>query len=281
MSLAPIVSAEALAAGMADPALVVLDARSGPDRQERFASSHIAGARFVDLEADPAHVGDPREGGRHPLPSPTQFAATLGRLGVRPQSRVVVYDDRDGANAAARAWWMLRAIGHANVALLSGGLRAAREAGVPMASGPEGPRPSAPPYPELAFRAPLASIQEVDERRADGATRILDARDGPRFRGEVEPFDPVAGHVPGAVSAPYAAGLDASGCFLPEGVLRERFVALLGDVSPDRVIVHCGSGVTACHLLLQLELAGLRGAALWVGSWSQWCRQDRPIGREP
>lgn len=267
---------------MADPRLVVLDARSGPDRRERFASAHIGGARFVDLDADLAAIADPKHGGRHPLPAPSAFGETLGRLGVRPESRVVVYDDRDGASAAARAWWMLRAIGHEDVALLDGGLTAAIEAGVPTETGPQvAANTACTPYPVRAFVAPLVTIDEVDARRADETTRILDARDGRRFRGEVEPFDPVAGHVPGAVSAPYSDGLDAHGRLLPPARLRERFQTLLGGVPPERAIVHCGSGVTACHVLLQLELADLRGAALWVGSWSEWCRQDRPIGRGP
>lgn len=275
----PIVSAEALAARFGDPRLVVLDARSGPDRRARFCAAHVRGARFVDLDADLAAPADPARGGRHPLPEPATFAATLGRLGVRPESRVVVYDDRDGANAAARAWWMLRAIGHAEVALLDGGLAAAGEAGVPVVAGDEPPCPSAPPYPRPVYAAPMATIEEVDARRGEPGTRILDARDGRRFRGEIEPFDPVAGHVPGAVSAPYVEGLDARGRLLAPEVLRARYEALLGGVAPARTIVHCGSGVTACHTLLQLEHAGLGGAALWVGSWSEWCRGDRPVGR--
>lgn len=276
-----VVSALALAAERQDPTLVLLDARSGPDRRERFLASRLRGARFVDLDADLARIGDPARGGRHPLPPPTDFAATLGRLGVGPASRVVVYDDRDGANAAARAWWMLRAIGHRDVAVLDGGLAAAREAGLALESGPAGLTPDAPPYPARAYGWPLVTIDEVDARRLEPGTRILDARDARRFRGEVEPFDPVAGHVPGAISAPYAEGLDERGRMRSPEALRERFAALLGGVPPSRVIVHCGSGVTACHTLLQLELAGVGGAALWVGSWSEWCRQDRPVGRGP
>lgn len=277
----PLVTAEVLASSLGAPELVLLDVRSGPDRRARFAAGHVRGARFVDLDSDLAEAGpqpDAARGGRHPLPSPAAFAATLGHLGIDPKSRIVVYDDRDGANAAARAWWMLRAIGHADVTFLDGGLAAAKEAGLPLETGDGGPWPLAT-YPIAPYTLPLATIDEVDTARSDPKRRILDARDGKRFRGEVEPFDPVAGHVPGAVSAPYDTGLDERGRMRSPAVLRDLFAERLGDVRPDRTIVHCGSGVTACHTLLQLEIAGLPGAALWVGSWSEWCRQDRPVGR--
>lgn len=187
---------------------------------------------------------------------------------------VVIYDDQSGANAASRAWWMLRAVGHEQVAVLDGGPQSVAQSfttDVPETS-------SRDAYPATAWLLPTVDIEEVEQRRGDARWKVLDVRSAPRFRGETEPIDPIAGHIPGAINLPYTENLEGA-TFKDPNALRSQYEALLGDTHVERLIVHCGSGVTACHTLLALEAAGLRGASLFVGSWSEWCRNDRP--REP
>lgn len=259
--------------------VLLVDARSGPDARERFEKQHLAGAQYVDLDRELARrTNDPSHGGRHPLPEGPAFSFVLARLGVALGSQVVVYDDANGSNAAARFWWMVRAAGHANVRVLDGGFAAALAAGVPTESGPPRETESATLRPAL-LDGSTASIDEVAEAAADPKHLVIDVRDPARYRGEREPIDPVAGHVPGAINVPFATNLDANGRFLPAETLRAKYLELLGGRPPTATIVHCGSGVTACHTLLAMDRAGLRGARLWVGSWGEWCRTDRPIAR--
>ncbi len=278
-STSPVLPARALAALLSSSDhLVLLDAR--PKRPD-YDAGHLAGARHVDANRDlssAANAGaDPARGGRHPLPALDAWCRTLGEWGISPASHVVVYDGQAGANAAARTWWMLRSAGHENVSVLDGGLDAAREAGISTTSAP--PRvDAAPPYPAKAWLRPTADIDAVDTRRSDPAWRVLDVRARERFAGEVEPIDAVAGHIPGAVNLFYGENL-SGGRYKAPGALRALYEELLGGVGPDRLIVHCGSGVTACHTLLALEHAGMTGATLYVGSWSEWSRNGRPIAR--
>ena len=202
------------------------------------------------------------------MPSPDAFARTVGRLGIAPDDRIVVYDDAGGAKAAARAWWMLRAIGHEAVAVLDGGLDAARAAGIPLSDDPSPSDPRAPyPAEPLRWRLPIATIDEV----ASGELTVIDVRAPERYRGEVEPYDPRAGHIPGAINLPLSEHLDERGRFMSPEALR----ALYRSIDPEHTIISCGSGVTACHTLLALERAGMGGARLYVGSWSEWCRSGR------
>ncbi len=278
MSDSPIIDAGALRARMDD--VRILDCRSGPDARARYLERHLRGALHADLERDLS--GDrshPERGGRHPLPSLQTWAATLGRLGIDRQTPVVLYDDKNGANAAARAWWMLRAVGHREVAVLDGGMDAAERAGLPFESGEVSVEAKAP-YPIDAWSRPTADIDEVARLAADPDWRVVDVRASERYRGESESIDPVAGHIPGAINVPLTENLDEHGRFRDPAALRALFEARLG-VGPERVIVSCGSGVTACHTLLALERAGLVGAALYVGSWSEWCRSGREQARGP
>lgn len=256
----------------------LLDVGSGAPGKKAYFEAHLEGALWVDLEKDlSAPAPRPDMGGRHPLPAVEDWARRLGEWGIDPTTPVVVYDRQDGG-LGARAWWMLRAVGHAEVALLDGGLEAARDAG--LATSQDLPEVTTlGPYPAAAWRRPTVAIDEVERRRRDSSWRILDVRGGERFRGETEPFDPVPGHIPGAINLPYRDSLDEAGRFLSPEALRQTFDQALDEVEPERLIVHCGSGVTACHTLLALERAGLHGASLYVGSWSEWCRTGRP--REP
>ncbi len=262
---------------------VVLDASfdlADPAAGERaYAEAHIAGARHVHLDRDLSTAKTGRNG-RHPLPARAAFAATVGRLGIAPGTPVVVYDRQRGV-FAARLWWMLRWLGHADVAVLDGGFAAWRAGGGDVAAGmadTEVPTPHTAPYPE---RASLVGTVDTEALLAtlDGAF-VVDARAPARFRGEVEPLDLVAGHIPGAANRPFDDNLDAEGRFRPAAELRDAFEALLGQRAPAEAIHSCGSGVTACHNLLAMEHAGLPGARLYPGSWSEWSSDpERPVAR--
>lgn len=254
---------------------VFLDARSGPDATGAYRQCHVQGAVRVDLEADLSEPGDPAEGGRHPLPSLDTWLARLGRWGVSPTTPVIIYDAAGGGMAAARTWWMLRAIGHAALAVVDGGWQALCEAGVPSDEGDPSTH-SVDPYPSEIDRWPTADAALVEHVRADPTWRVIDARAPARYKGLSEPLDPVAGHIPGAHNLYWQSQLDSDGVLQTSAVLRERYARILGEVPPERVVCYCGSGVTACHLLLAMEASGLSGARLYVGSWSEWCRQERP-----
>lgn len=251
----------------ADGAPVLLDVRwalGQTDGQERYLAGHLPGAVYVDLETELAAPSSP-EAGRHPLPSAAQLQGAARRWGVRAGSRVVVYD-AVGGTSAARAWWLLRYFGVPDVRLLDGGLDAWAARGLPLEVGEVVPergdvvvRPG---------RLPVLDADEAAEVAADGV--LLDARAAERYRGEVEPVDPRAGHVPGALSAPTTGNLGADGTFLPTAALRERFAALGVRPGGSRPVgVYCGSGVTASHEVLALAAVGVT-AALYPGSWSQW-----------
>ena len=238
---------------------VILDARSG----EAYEAGHREGAIHADLETQLSIASenpDPAHGGRHPLPPVERWLRQVAEWGITPDTHVIVYDDQHGANAATRVWWMLRAIGHPSIEVLSSS--AGSVAAAPPAAG------------RRDWQLPTVTMQQVDALRHDPAWKVLDVRAAPRYRGETEPIDPVAGHIPGAVNLPYTENIGKS-----PGELRAMYEELLGDVPPERLIVHCGSGVTACHTLFALERAGLHGASLYVGSWGEWCRNGMPIGK--
>jgi thiosulfate/3-mercaptopyruvate sulfurtransferase len=259
---------------------VVLDVRwtlAGGPGEEDYLAGHLPGARFVNLDtelADPAGAG-----GRHPLPESERFAAAMRRLGVRNDGTVVVYDGGN-ATAAARAWWLLRRLGHPDVRVLDGGFAAWQRAGQPVETGvpavTEGDFTPGPPGAEAVEAVEASQVLAC----VAGGGLLLDARDRERYLGEVEPVDPVAGHIPGAVSAPTRDNVDADGVFLAPAALRERFSAL-GVTGGRPVTVYCGSGITAAHEVLALEVAGFP-AALYPGSWSHWITDPtRPVATGP
>lgn len=277
LRMKPVIQPQELLELRSNDALVLLDARTGPGARVAYAAGHLVGALHVDLEEDLAQKGaSAAEGGRHPLPPIGKFAALLGRLGIEPSSRVVVYDDKAGANPAARLWWMLRAVGHESVQVLNGGMEAAVAAGFPASAEVVTPRSTAP-YKVSDWELPLASVEEVERAAADKESMVIDVRDAVRYRGEREPIDTIAGHIPGAVNLPFIENLDAQGGFRSPQELRQQYTDALGNRRPDNVIVHCGSGVTACHTLLAMDYAGLPIPKLYVGSWSEWSNSGRPV----
>jgi len=238
-----------------------------------FAQGHLPGAHHADLDHDLSAAKSGRNG-RHPLPSREAFANTVARWGVRPGTSVVCYDDQGGAYAA-RAWWMLRWLGHDAVAVLDGGRAAWLAAGGALDSAPAPTATGAPPYPLTAASMPNVAAEQL--LGLLGKVTVLDARAGERFRGEIEPLDPVAGHIPGARNRFFKDNLQADGRFRSAAELRTAF-APFGE--PTACVHQCGSGVTACHNLLAMEYAGLTGSALYPGSWSEWCADPaRPIAR--
>lgn len=269
-----------------------VDVRSGPEARAAFEREHIAGARWMDLETELAHKGDPAQGGRHPLPSTSRFVATLEAHGITADSDIVCYDDKAGANAAARLWWMLRAIGHQRVRVLDGGFAAAVAAGLRTERGAmnaietsryELDRTRARALEDGTAEWPLVAIEQVKHRLNARSGAVIDVRDAFRFRGESEPIDPIAGRIAGAINVPFAGNTSADGTFKSVTDLRamyERVWSENGLAWPESssVIVHCGSGVTACHTLLALSECGVRGVSLYVGSYGEWCRRE-PVAR--
>ncbi|GIX25584.1 MAG: sulfurtransferase [Caldimonas sp.] len=283
MSLpSPLISAQALRAALASsqpPVLidVSFDLADPTAGQAAYLQSHLPQAHYLHLDRD---LCGPKTGGngRHPLPAREVFAQRIGALGIDPDTPVVVYD-RQSAMFAARAWWMLRWLGHPEVAVLDGGLPAWEALGAPLQAGPV--PPLAPrDYPLRPAGMPMRDAQAVLHALGTPQQCLIDARAPERYRGDVEPLDPVAGHIPGAINRFYKDNLGADGCFRPAEELRAEFLTLLGDAPVQAVVHQCGSGVTACHNLLAMEAAGLHGSALYPGSWSEWCADPtRPIER--
>jgi thiosulfate/3-mercaptopyruvate sulfurtransferase len=258
---------------------ILIDARGFGNSRERYEQGHLEGGLYVDLEELAAHPEDPAFGGRHPLPPLQDFTALLGRLGITPQSHVIVYDDKGAANPAARFWWMLKAIGHQKVQVLNGGLQAAINAGLPATTEiPATPEPTA--YNAAHDFTGMAVLEEVTKAAKSPNNIVIDVREAPRYLGHIEPLDLVAGHIPGAINVPYNTNMDTGNRYLTAEELKANYERVFDGKQPEQVIVHCGSGVTACHTLLALEQAGLPGAKLYVGSWSEWSRRDLPIAKE-
>lgn len=272
---APLVSADWLARHLDDPGLVVADVRwyiDGRSGEAAYDAGHIPGAVFVNLDTDLA--GSPEVGpGRHPLPSPERFARAMSNLGIGDDTVVVAYDD-SGGSIAARLWWMLKVTGH-RAAVLDGGISAWTGALTNELAQPSAPSVFTPtPWP----MADVIDAVGVDTLRRSASAVILDARSAERYRGDVNPIDKRPGHIPGALSAPWSHNLDpVTGRFRSPAELRGRLRELgIGPNTPT--VCHCGSGVTACHNLLALEVAGFRGGRLYPGSWSDWAADpDRPI----
>jgi thiosulfate/3-mercaptopyruvate sulfurtransferase len=277
-----LIDVAALAKRLDDADWIVVDCRfalkdpsAGP---AAYARSHIPGARYADLDHDLSSRPGPADG-RHPLPSPGDLAERLGAWGVHAGSTVVAYDEASGA-IAARLWWLLGWLGHERRLVLDGGFAAWQAAGLPVAAAAPSPRPARFVARRVGAEQVVATA-DLPALQADGAL-LVDARSAVRYRGEQEPIDPVAGHVPGAVNRPGSANLSPDGRFRSPAELARELGDLLGGRPPGALIAMCGSGVTACQLLLALEVAGLPGAKLYAGSWSEWIRDPaRPIRTGP
>jgi len=275
-----LVSTDTLKDHLDDPDWMVFDCRSALDDPEwgpgEYRAAHIPGARYAHLDRDLAAPQRPGTG-RHPLPDPLAFAHWLGSNGVDNAKQVVAYDQGGGA-FAARLWWMMRWLGHEAAAVLDGGWAAWNAAGLPVSE--EIPVPTPAKFEPRVDDDLWLTSEQLEAGLRDDRVRLVDARGAPRYRGETEPIDPVAGHVPGAANLPFAGNLDDQERFKDPDALRQRFDAVVGDAG-DRPVVHmCGSGVTACHNLLAMEVAGLGASKLYAGSWSEWITDpQRPVAK--
>jgi thiosulfate/3-mercaptopyruvate sulfurtransferase len=277
-----LVSTETLAAHLDDADWVIFDTRHDLGNTEKgrreWAAGHIPGAYFMHVDEDLSGAKTGRNG-RHPLPRIEEFAARLNACGVAPETRVIVYDD-GGGSFAGRLWWMLRWLGHARVALLDGGFAAWKREGRPLDVSVPAPRAGRfVPKPD-----PAATVDRrlVASALGDPAVIVIDARAAVRYTGEQETLDPVGGHIPGSINRFWQHNLGYDGRFLAPAELRAEFLEVLGDADPARVVHSCGSGVTACHNLFAMELAGLAGSRLYPGSWSEWCADpSAPVAKGP
>ncbi|RMZ60874.1 sulfurtransferase [Chryseobacterium nematophagum] len=271
--MCPIISALELKEIFYNENLIILDARVGKEVYQSYLTKHIKGARYIDLDKDLAEIGDDAAyGGRHPLPTIEKFAGILSRLGISSDSHIVIYDDKNGANAAARVWWMLKAFGLDRVQVLDGGFQAAEKNGLEFSLGEE------IFDTEILIKKkdwifPISSLEDVENELQHNSSTVIDVRDAYRYKGESEPIDLVAGHIPGAINIPFSENLDHNGYFLDPKEIKEKYLKILQDKSQD-LIIHCGSGVTACHTILALDYAGFPIPNLYVGSWSEWSRRD-------
>jgi thiosulfate/3-mercaptopyruvate sulfurtransferase len=273
-----LIDSSSLARLVGKPGVAVLDCRfdltAVEAARQAYLRAHIPGASYADLNQDLSVPPKP-DTGRHPLPGKARFAARLGEMGIDNDTQVVAYDQANGA-LASRLWWMLRWLGHDAVAVLDGGLDAWLAQGGTVQSGPH-----VAPARRFELRGggqPVTSSEELLAALARRDRLVVDARAAERYSGQVEPLDTVAGHVPGAVNHPFTGNLTPAGRFLPQAELRRRWMQVLGKTPPDGLISMCGSGVTACQNLLALEVAGLSGASLYAGSWSEWIRDpSRPV----
>ena len=270
-----------LLAHLDDPGWAIVDCRMSPatasQGRAKYLAGHISGAVHAHLEGDLSGPIVPGRTGRHPLPDPAAFVKKASGWGINAGVQVVVYDD-SGGSTAARLWWMLRWMGHEGAAVLDGGWPAWQAAGYPVRMGAETRALRqfvARVRPELVVDASM-----VERIREDRSWRLIDTRGADRFRGQNETVDPVAGHIPGAISAPYAENLDAGGRFRSPEELKARFATVIADAPVERVVCYCGSGVTAAHDILAIAHAGLGDARLYPGSWSEWVTDaSRPVAR--
>jgi thiosulfate/3-mercaptopyruvate sulfurtransferase len=281
MKFSTLISCAELAAHLDDPGWRIVDCRhrltDAAYGERAFAEAHLPGAVFMHVERD---LSGPANGknGRHPLPDPGVLAAKLGAAGIAGRTQVAVYDD-DGGMAAARLWWLLRWLGHDRVAVLDGGLGAWNGEGRPVSSAP--PAACAAKF-EARPGDRAVTAEQVLENLETRDFCLIDARAPDRFRGENETMDPVGGRIPGARNRLFRDNLDASGKFHPAGELRRQWLDALAGTAPERIVMYCGSGLSACHNLLAMERAGLPGARLYAGSWSEWCADPgRPVERGP
>ncbi len=281
MKYSTLISTEELSEQLNNPAWIVIDCRfslADPDYGRRsYKEAHIPGAIYAHLNDDLSGPHIPNQTGRHPLPEIAMFSARLGRWGIGPDVQVVLYDDAGGA-IAARLWWMLRFLSHDAVAVLNGGWRFWIAEKRPTRSRQESypPRHFTPtPRSHMMIFAP-----KVDHLITEHESRIFDSRSADRYRGENETIDPVAGRIPGAISAPYQDNIGPDDLFLSREKLHERFLTLLDGLPPEQATFYCGSGVTAAHNLLALAYAGMGDARLYVGSWSEWITDPtRPVAK--
>jgi len=278
MRISPIVEVDDLKKLYKNPDVMIFDISSSKNAKANYEIEHIEGAFFVDLDTQLADIkSDLSKGGRHPLPETSTFAKTLTDLGISKDKHIIVYDDKNGSNASARFWWMLKSAGHEKVQVLNGGLNRAKEKHFPLSSKIAIIKRASEPYQINKWNLPTIEMNEVEKVLHNPNCLIIDVRTKERYDGITEPIDLIAGHIPSAVNFPFTENIDQNGLFLTPDELRNKYKALFKEIKADNIIVHCGSGVTACHTLLALDYAEMEISKLYVGSWSEWSRNNKMI----
>jgi thiosulfate/3-mercaptopyruvate sulfurtransferase len=279
-TISPIIQASELLKLYKTKNLVIVDVSNGKNAKLNYDEKHLDGAQYVDLNTQLAEIKDDLSiGGRHPLPKIENFAQTLSNLGISSKSHVILYDDKNGSNAAARFWWMLKSIGHEKVQVLNGGIQEAEKVNFPMSSKTE-IIVQTELYKVTDWKLKIAEMDEVEKVSQNKNHIVIDVRDVERYNGETEPIDLIAGHIPGAINVPLTENLDENGLFLSPNELKNKYEKIFGSVKSDNIIVHCGSGVTACHSLLAIAYAEMEIPKLYVGSWSEWSRNNKIIEKK-
>ncbi|MCF8325828.1 MAG: sulfurtransferase [Leadbetterella sp.] len=278
MRLSPIIEIDELLKIYLKSDVMIFDATNGKNAKANYETEHLESAFFVDLNTQLADIkSDFADGGRHPLPAIESFAQTLSDLGISRDKHIVIYDDNNGSNASARFWWMLKSVGHEKVQVLNGGLKQAKKNLFPLSSKTEKAESISEPYQIDHWNMPTIDLNEVESISQNPNYIVVDVRDPERYAGKVEPIDLIAGHIPGAINIPFTENLDENGLFLKPHELRNKYDTLFGQTKTENITVHCGSGVTACHTLLALAYAEMEIPKLYVGSWSEWSRNNKTI----
>ena len=278
MKLSPIISAEELLL-LNKQEIIIIEAGSGDSTYENYLQDHLDGALYIDLNKDLAEIPmNAKDGGRHPLPSLEKFSNILQKLGIEKNSHVIIYDDKNGANASARFWWMLKAVGFEKIQVLDGGIQMAKAKGLPTNSKKSEPKT----VEKIEFKnwnLPQVDLNFIAENCEKSDYLVIDVREKDRYDGKTEPIDEIAGHIPGAINIPFKENLNDDGTFKNPEVLRNLYSKYFENFKKENIGIHCGSGVTACHTLLALDYAGFEIPNLYVGSWSEWSRNDKPISK--
>lgn len=278
MKMSPIINTEDIQ-NLNRAHLVIVEAGSGDSAYEHYKKEHLGGALYVDLNNDLAEIPEnAKNGGRHPLPSLEKFAETLQSLGIDENSHVIIYDDKNGANSAARFWWMLKAVGLEKVQVLNGGFQKAKEKGLPIDS-EQVKVEKVEKFPLKQWNLPNVDLDFIKKNSEKSDFLVIDVREKDRYNGKQEPIDEIAGHIPGAINIPFKENLNEDGTFKNQEELRLLYSQYLENQKPENISVHCGSGVTACHTLLALDYAGFAIPNLYVGSWSEWSRNNLEISK--
>lgn len=278
MKISPIISVEKFS-DLNKENLVIIDAGSGDSAFENYQKNHLEGALYVDLNKDLAEIPtNAKNGGRHPLTDLEKFSEVLLNLGITENSHVIIYDDKNGANASARFWWMLKSAGIEKVQVLNGGFQIAKEKGLPINSEKTTPK-KVEKILLKEWKLPKVDLNFIKENSEKKDFLVIDVREKDRYDGKTEPIDEVAGHIPGAINIPFKENLNEDGTFKNPKTLKELYSKYVEKFLPENIVVHCGSGVTACHTLLALDFAGFEIPNLYIGSWSEWSRNYLEIAK--
>ena len=278
MKISPIIEADELLKIYKNPDVMIFDVSNSKNAKSNYEIEHLEGAFFIDLNSQLAAVKTNfSDGGRHPLPKIENFAKTLTDFGISKDKHIIIYDDKNGSNASARFWWMLKSVGHEKVQVLNGGLNEAKKNNIPLSSKIENIQKLSEPYQIENWNLPIIEINEVESISENPNYLIIDVRDRERYDGISEPIDLLAGHIPGAVNIPFTENIDENGKFHDQNILKNKYETIFRNFKIENIVVHCGSGVTACHTLLALAYAEMETPKLYVGSWSEWSRNNKKI----